>query len=106
MASEPRPQRTLDLDGVSTTGNAATGARLYADHCMVCHGFGAIAGGVLPDLRFSAALKREPLWNAIVLDGALATSGMVAYASRFGEQQSEDIRAWVLEQAKAVGSEQ
>jgi len=40
-----------------------------------------------------------------VLDGALATSGMVAYASRFGPQQAEDIRAWVLAQAKAMGSE-
>ena len=104
-ASEPGPQRAPDLGGVSTTGNAATGARLYADHCMVCHGFGAIAGGVLPDLRYSAALKSEPLWDAIVLDGALATSGMVAYASRFGPQQAEDIRAWVLEQAKAMGGE-
>jgi quinohemoprotein ethanol dehydrogenase len=99
------PERAPDLAGVSTTGDPAAGARLYADHCMVCHGFGAIAGGVLPDLRFSAALKRGPLWNAIVLDGALATNGMVAYASRFGPQQAEDIRAWVMEQAKAMASE-
>jgi quinohemoprotein ethanol dehydrogenase len=105
-APATQPQRAPDLTGVSTTGNAQAGARLYADHCMVCHGMGAIGGGVLPDLRLSAALKREPLWEAIVVDGALAPNGMVAFGSRFGREQSEDIRAWVLEQAQAMGGEQ
>jgi quinohemoprotein ethanol dehydrogenase len=104
-APQPQPERAPDLTGVSTAGNAQAGARLYADHCMVCHGMGAIGGGVLPDLRLSASLKRESLWEAVVLDGALAPNGMVAFGSRFGREQSEDIRAWVLEQAKLMGSE-
>jgi quinohemoprotein ethanol dehydrogenase len=104
-APQQQPEPAPDLTGVSTTGNAGAGARLYADHCMVCHGMGAIGGGVLPDLRLSGALTRESLWEAIVLDGALAPNGMVAFGRRFGREQSEDIRAWVLEQAKVMGSE-
>ncbi len=81
VAAPPPP----DLSAVKTTGNAKTGARLYADHCMVCHGAGGVAGGVLSDLRYSGSLAREKLWRAIVLDGALTDSGMVAFRGRLDE---------------------
>jgi quinohemoprotein ethanol dehydrogenase len=102
-ATLPEPRPVPDLAGTSTTGTAAAGARLYADHCMVCHGAGAISGGVLPDLRYSAALTDATLWKTIVLEGALAANGMVAFESRFGAPQAEDIRAWVIDESRRMG---
>ena len=91
-----------DLSAVKTAGNAKTGARLYADHCMVCHGAGGVAGGVLSDLRYSSSLAREKLWRAIVLDGALTESGMVAFRGRLDEQQTEHVRAWLIGESRLL----
>jgi PQQ-dependent dehydrogenase (methanol/ethanol family) len=90
------------LAAVTTGGNATAGARLYADHCMVCHGAGAISGGVLPDLRYSAALADAALWQSIVLDGALAGNGMVAFKGRIDPSQGEDLRTWVVGEARLL----
>jgi quinohemoprotein ethanol dehydrogenase len=94
-----------DLSQARTTGSVTAGARLYADHCMVCHGAGAISGGVLPDLRYSAALGDTALWKAIVIDGALAANGMVSFAGRIEAEQVEDLRAWVVSESRRMSGE-
>ena len=74
------------------------GESLYHFQCSVCHGGGAIGSGVLPDLRFSNDAIHE-LWNTIVLDGALSSKGMVGFRGVLSEQDSEDIRQYVIKRA-------
>jgi len=74
---------------------AAYGFRVYHKHCFVCHGAGAIGGGVIPDLRRSAPAVYEA-FNAIVLDGAFLNRGMPSYAGRLQAADVEAIRAYLL----------
>ena len=61
-------------------------------HCASC-------GGVLPDLRYSAALGNPQLWNQIVHDGALKSQGMVPFASVLSQSEIDAVRAYVTSRA-------
>jgi quinohemoprotein ethanol dehydrogenase len=76
------------------------GRLLYTANCSRCHGGGALSGGVLPDLRRSAALGDRDLWHSIVLDGALESTGMVGLAKWLRPEDAENIRAYVAHKAK------
>ena len=86
---------------LSTLPNAASaatihnGERLFQTYCAGCHGDVAVSGGVLPDLRYSGALKGEE-WFSIVLGGALQSDGMVSFAKELSHQDAADIRAYVI----------
>ena len=77
----------------------ADGASHYQNSCSVCHGDAAIAGGLNPDLRHSAALSKASLWQSIVHDGALSEGGMVAWKDNFSPAQIENIRQYVIKRA-------
>ena len=66
---------------------------------MFCHGAYAIGSGVLPDLRWSAMAASEQSWQAIVRDGALTDTGMIAFGDRLDDNEIEAIRTYVLRQA-------
>lgn len=71
----------------------------YSQTCAVCHGFYAQSDEVIPDLR----LSDKPVWGQyddIVLDGALADGGMASFKDILSKQDVDDIRAYVLEQAR------
>ena len=55
--------------------------------------------GCLPDLRWSAMAATEQSWQAIVRDGALTDSGMIAFGDRLSDEEIEAIRTYVLRQA-------
>ncbi|NOX24829.1 MAG: PQQ-dependent dehydrogenase, methanol/ethanol family, partial [Deltaproteobacteria bacterium] len=55
------------------------GQALYQRNCSMCHGFGMVGAGVLPDLRYSSPEVHE-MWNDIVIGGALAGNGMASFA--------------------------
>jgi quinohemoprotein ethanol dehydrogenase len=74
------------------------GARLFQENCAACHGFKAVGGGVLPDLRFASA-KTHARWNDIVLGGVLAQNGMLSFADLIDERQSRWIQAYVVQRA-------
>ncbi len=67
---------------------------LYNRHCMVCHGFGAVGGGVITDLRHSADGVRDAL-PQIVLDGALEEAGMPSFRGRLSAADVAAIRAYL-----------
>jgi PQQ-dependent dehydrogenase (methanol/ethanol family) len=71
----------------------------YQRFCSGCHGDAAHSGGVLPDLRWSAALGQADTFYSIVGEGALRDSGMVGFASDLDRQQIEAIRAYVISRA-------
>lgn len=77
----------------------ALGKDLYHERCGVCHGTGAVSGGVLPDLRRLTKEKHE-IWDAIVVDGALRDIGMPAFGQILSKEDSAAVHAFVIERAR------
>jgi quinohemoprotein ethanol dehydrogenase len=83
----------------------AQGAALYTQFCMACHGYGAISGGVLPDLRRAGSLQDAQVWRETV-HGARAANGMPDFTQWVGDSEAEAIRAYVAEEAETLYAEE
>jgi quinohemoprotein ethanol dehydrogenase len=97
-----KPESMAVLDPPPFTGKAdqlVEATSHYANSCAVCHGDSAIAGGLNPDLRHSAALSNPKLWQQIVHDGILKENGMVAWSKNFSPVQIENLRQYVIKRA-------
>lgn len=96
----PRPERKLSPPPATAPAKTVSaGAVLYAVHCGNCHGAGTVSLGILPDLRYTAALNSDAAWRNIVLGGALQESGMASFASVLDNEAADSIRAFVIAQA-------
>ena len=89
----PRPPTPIE-DQTSI----ARGEDLYHWECHVCHGAGAVGGGVLADLRYMTE-ETHNNFNAITLGGLYTDKGMVGFASRLSEQDAKDIHAYLIQRA-------
>jgi len=92
---------TLTLDPPPRTGDEsmiALGKQRFADRCMMCHGDGAVGGGVVPDLRYMNAEKHQ-MWMGIVLGGLYRDKGMVSFADVLSAEEANAIQAFVIERA-------
>ncbi len=76
----------------------ARGKTLFFTRCFMCHGDGAVSGGVLPDLR-RIAPEKHAIWKSIVVDGAFAKLGMPKFQGTLSEADAEDIRQYVIKRA-------
>ena len=76
-----------------------SGFGLYQDICMGCHGLNAVSGLLIPDLRASPMLHSGEGWDNVVLDGVLASKGMASFSDQLSEDESDAIRAYVIQQA-------
>ncbi|WP_230206857.1 c-type cytochrome [Novosphingobium sp. Gsoil 351] len=88
---------------VPAVGDAAmieAGRRLYLNTCAVCHGAGAKSGGVLPDLRRSAALRDRAMFHAIVGEGILSERGMAGFSANYDPGKIETLRAYLAKRAR------
>lgn len=104
-AAVPFTKAALELP--APLGDAAMvskGANIYARYCSGCHGDTAVSGGVLPDLRYSAAITERDIWEQIVLEGLLKDNGMVAFAAELSPADTESIRAYIVERARESGA--
>ena len=72
--------------------------------CGHCHGSGGIGvgprdvPGAVPDLRYMTA-EAHAAWDGIVLGGSLSLAGMPAFHEEMSAEDSEALRAYVIEQA-------
>ena len=83
------------------TANAATiatGLAKFHRNCAVCHGFLAMSGGIVPDLRHSTA-ETFDRYKEIVLEGERKAAGMASFADLLSEDDVKAIKAYVIEQA-------
>jgi alcohol dehydrogenase (cytochrome c)/quinohemoprotein ethanol dehydrogenase len=80
------------------------GEAVYQRFCSGCHGDVAVSGGLLPDLRYSAALA-DPQWFKIVRDGAYQSLGMVSFGKEVSQQDAADVRAYVIFRANQTVDE-
>lgn len=85
----------------------AQGEQTYGRFCSVCHGANAVSdgAGVFPDLRYSDRLHDLDAWNAVVLEGELAGSGMVAFDGQLEQSDSEAVLQYVISRAIALADE-
>ena len=77
------------------------GQDLFHLNCAVCHGPGVGTSGPVPSLLYSDA-DTHRIWDAIVLGGAYTEKGMPSFSHTLSATDSQDIRAYVIERAKAV----
>ncbi len=79
------------------------GAGVFVQWCAVCHGIGAVGGGVLPDLRYS----QPGIYNKfseIVLDGIFSDVGMPGFKKWITRDEEEAIRAYLLKRRADLAS--
>ena len=67
--------------------------------CFACHGPGALASGMAPDLRASEAVRRSTAFEAIVRDGGLKHNGMPRFA-HLTDAQLTALRHYIRQQAE------
>jgi quinohemoprotein ethanol dehydrogenase len=84
----------------------ARGEAVYRVYCGRCHGAGTENFGILPDLRYSAALSSSQTWAAVVLGGVLKQNGMPSFTPVLDADAAEAIRAYVIVQANAAARTQ
>jgi mono/diheme cytochrome c family protein len=80
----------------------ARGEAEYRTYCGRCHGPDTANYGILPDLRYSVALRSKERWAAVVLDGAMKADGMASFAPVLDANKAEAVRAFVIAQANAA----
>jgi mono/diheme cytochrome c family protein len=104
-AKESLPPRSVAARPLNPPADKPTnevferGLYLYQVNCMICHGDTGVSGGVVPDLRYSAALGTPDAWKSIVVDGTLVNNGMVAFRDILKYDEVETIRAYVIQRA-------
>ncbi len=77
---------------------ARAGEREYG-RCVLCHGAGAIAGGIAPDLRASPIPLSAEAFAHIVRDGALQARGMPRFAE-MSDEQLDSVRHFLRQKAR------
>ncbi|MBB6093312.1 alcohol dehydrogenase (cytochrome c)/quinohemoprotein ethanol dehydrogenase [Povalibacter uvarum] len=101
-AAKPLP----DLANAKADGDATKGKTQYDTICSACHGAGVVSTTTIPDLRYAKAIADAEAFKAIVLDGALASKGMVGFGAMLKREDAEAIRAYLVSQSKLLAPAQ
>ncbi|QZH76556.1 MAG: PQQ-dependent dehydrogenase, methanol/ethanol family [Erythrobacter sp.] len=97
----PLIRRPIDPPALTVSAEeAAAGSYNFARYCSGCHGDAAIGSTVLPDLRRSATLGSEQVWQQIVHDGVLQSRGMVGFQPSLTREEIEGLRQYVIHRAQ------
>jgi quinohemoprotein ethanol dehydrogenase len=103
-ALPPAPPAAVEFPPPPTAAQeparVAEGSKIFARYCGACHGDAAHSGGVLPDLRYSAALADDQRWHAVVFQGALAANGMIGFEKSLGATRLAAVRAYLIARAQ------
>ena len=76
----------------------AEGEILYHDFCAPCHGLVVRSGGVIADLRRMGQGSHDN-FDAIVLDGLLAGTGMASFSDSLTSSDTSRIHNYVKARA-------
>ena len=75
------------------------GHAIFQDICLHCHGLNAVSGMLIPDLRGSAYLWDGAGWDDVLRGGKLKDKGMASFADNVSEEESQALRAYIIQQA-------
>ena len=92
----PKPPTATASSDIVVAGHAK-----FNRYCLVCHGYNAISGGVIPDLRYSPLIGSAAGFKDVVLGGSRKDAGMVSFAKVLKDEDAEAIRAYVITEANA-----
>ena len=82
-----------------TAAELDEGRQLFFDHCVACHGFGAVSGGSVPDLRrMNAAAHRQ--FTDIVLRGTREPLGMPRFDDSLDDDEVRLIQGYIVQRAR------
>jgi alcohol dehydrogenase (cytochrome c)/quinohemoprotein ethanol dehydrogenase len=105
LAETPLPP----LQARMSAAQEKRGHRIYHQRCAVCHGWNAISGGLVPDLRRLSPSAHE-VWDLIVRDGVKKAVGMPAFGTVLPKEDTDAVRAYVIgrahESAAGLGSDE
>jgi quinohemoprotein ethanol dehydrogenase len=92
LASKVPPTATPPVDP-----EVAKGEKLYHSYCAVCHGSGAVSGGLVPDLRHSSdeVKKNMPL----IIKNGLPGTGMAPFGKWVSEDEANLIQKYIRARA-------
>ena len=90
----PKPPPSSAPPAVIAAGHAT-----FNKYCLACHGYNAISGGVLPDLRKTPELADINAFKDVVLGGSHKSQGMVSFASVLKDAEVEAVRDYVITEA-------
>jgi len=97
------PYTPPPLDPPPSTASAEvikTGEQTYSKYCAACHGDrGVTRGANFPDLTRSPLLHSQEAFDAVVLQGIRSTRGMASFASALKAQDTEALRAYIIDRA-------
>jgi len=106
-------EKRRNMPTLSATNSAPEildkGFSIYDRYCVNCHGAGAVGGGVIPDLRYSAITASKEVWREVVFNGILSEQGMVSFNKELSEDDIETIRHYVISRnqyAHSIGDTQ
>jgi quinohemoprotein ethanol dehydrogenase len=97
-APRGRPEPLDDPGFALDPARVRAGEALFY-HCGVCHGMGAISGGVAPDLRASPVVLSSEAFDSVVRGGALLERGMPEFPD-LTPSQLEDLRHYLRARAR------
>ena len=101
------PEQPRPLPQTASPETIARGKKLFDNAgCKACHGVDAVLGyGSSPaDLRYMSAGQHQE-WNDIVLGGSRKIMGMPRFDAWLGEEDSQALQAFVIEQAHRLWNE-
>ena len=87
----------------ATPETLALGRALFNGYCSVCHGFNAVSGGVIPDLRYLTPEKHTQ-FPAIVA-GAYAQRGMPAFNDLLPPEYQAAVHQYIIKRAHDLKAE-
>jgi len=94
----PRAKTFALQPRVAKESDEALGAALYNQHCMRCHGIGAVSQGLVPDLRYMSQATHD-IFGAIVYDGVLEGAGMIGFSDVMSEDEVSAVHAYLIKTA-------
>ncbi len=94
----PLPDRP---EQIASSEMVDRGHWVFANRCLFCHGYSAVSGGLVPDLRYSNE-QTHAEWDAIVLGGSRSLNGMPSFAGVVTPEQSQAVRAYIIDRAHAL----
>jgi mono/diheme cytochrome c family protein len=82
-----------------TNEQVIDGQSAYGKYCAGCHGATGVADKSIPDLRYTTLLSSQAEWDKVVIGGSRAANGMASFKSILADQDSENIRHYIVSRA-------
>ncbi len=91
----PKETRLERIEHDSSEDAIASGESLFSQHCQRCHGYGAVSGNVVTDVRASSERVFDN-YDAILLEGRRVERGMPSFDGVLSPEDVAALKAYVL----------